>query len=298
MSVICFGMANALQAQQEAQFTQYMDNMLYYNPAYAGSREALNISGIHRHQWVGVKGAPLSQTLSIHSPLKYESIGLGLSMLHDRLGPMNQTWINVDASYSLRFKKHQGRLSFGVKGGLNIVNADLTGLYTPDANDPSLARNYRNDLLPNIGVGIYYHSRQWFAGVAVPRIAQSNPSFSELEFDDHRHYYIMAGGYFNVNRMFKIRPSTMIKLTPNAPLAIDVTASFIFYEKLWLGANYRVLESAGGHLQYQFSPQFKLGYSFDISTSKLVRVNYGTHEIMLSYDFLFKKKRLISPRYF
>lgn len=297
--VIAFlGAINTVNAQQEAQFTQYMDNMLYYNPAYAGSRDALNINVLHRQQWVGIKGAPITQTLSIHSPLKYESFGLGFSMMHDRVGPMNQTWLNADASYSLRFKKHKGRLSFGINGGINIVNADLTSLYTPDPNDPQLARNYRNEILPNIGAGIYYHSKQWFAGFAIPRIAQTNSGLSDIKYQDQRHYYLTVGGYFNVNRMLKIRPSTMIKITENAPLAIDLTTSFIFYDKVWLGANYRVLESAGAHLQYQFTPQFKFGYSFDISTSAIVRENYATHEIMLSYDFLFRKKSITSPRYF
>ena len=291
-------MIGSLYAQQEAQFTQYMDNMLYYNPAYAGSRDLISVSGIHRQQWVGMEGAPMTQSLSLHSPLKYESLGLGFSMLNDRVGPINQTWLNLDFSYTLRFKQHDGRLSFGLKGGINLLNARYSQLYTPDVNDPKLAQNYSNNVLPNIGAGIYYHSKHWFIGAAIPRIVQSIEDPTSLTYVDKRHYYITFGGYFNINRMLKIRPSGMLKLTENAPIAIDATLAFIFYDKIWIGGNYRVMESGGGFLQYQFSPQFKIGYGFDVSTSRLFRHNYGTHEILLSYDFLYKKRAITSPRYF
>lgn len=285
-------------AQQEAQITQYMDNMLYYNPAYAGSREALSISGLHRQQWAGISGAPVTQTLSFHSPLKNESLGLGFSLLNDRVGPLNQTWLNVDFSYTIRFKNHNGKLSFGAKGGVNLVNADLAGLFTHDINDPNLQQNYQNEIAPTIGAGIYYHSEQWFAGVGVPRILEQRPAAGDLIFDDRRHYYVMVGGYFNVNRMLKIRPSAMYKMTSGAPFALDGSLAFIFYDKLWLGGNYRLLESAGGFAQYQFSPQLKIGYAFDIATTSLMRHNFGTHEILLTYDFLFNKKSIATPRYF
>ncbi|MEX1192063.1 MAG: type IX secretion system membrane protein PorP/SprF [Brumimicrobium sp.] len=287
-----------ISAQQEAQFTQYIDNMLYYNPAYAGSRGAMNINALHRQQWVGIEGAPMTQTLSIHTPLKYESLGLGISVLNDRVGPLNQSWINVDFSYSLRFKNHDGRLAFGLKGGVNLVNGDLSQLYTTDANDPSLMQSYQNKILPNIGAGVYYHSTKWFAGIGVPRIVDNNITAAQISYDDRRHYYAMVGGYFNVNRMLKIRPSLMYKLTTGAPFAIDGNVAFIFYDRFWLGANYRLQESAGGFFQYQLNNQFKLGYAFDISTSSLFRHNFGTHEIMISYDFNFSKEATTTPRYF
>ena len=275
-----------------------MDNMLYYNPAYAGSRDALSISGLHRQQWAGIEGAPTTQTLSIHSPLKYESVGVGFSMLNDRVGPLNQTWLNVDFSYTLRFANHNGRLSFGAKGGVNLVNADLAGLFTHDLNDPNLQQNYQNEIAPTVGAGIYYHSDQWFAGVGVPRILEQRPAAGDLVFDDRRHYYAMVGGYFNVNRMLKIRPSAMYKMTTGAPFALDGTLALVFYDKFWLGGNYRLLESAGGFAQYQINHQLRIGYAFDIATTSLMRHNFGTHEILVTYDFLYKKKGITTPRYF
>jgi len=288
-------------AQQEPQFTQYMDNMQYYNPAYAGSREMMNITALHRQQWAGISGAPMTTTLAMNTPLRYESLGVGLSLMNDKIGPTNATWINADVSYSLRFKKHKGRLSFGLKGGINLLNGDLSKLTKQDASEEALNTRYQNEIQPNIGGGIYYQSTQWFVGLAVPKIIQNLKdanSLTSLEYLDQRHYYFTVGGYFNVNRMLKIRPSAMLKVTENAPMALDGTLAFIIYDKLWLGGNYRLEESAGVFVQYQISNQFKIGYAFEMATHKLRTYNAGSHEIMLSYDFLFKKKSLSSPRYF
>jgi type IX secretion system PorP/SprF family membrane protein len=292
---------SSVYGQQEAQFTQYMDNMLYYNPAYAGSRDMMNITAMHRQQWAGFKGAPMSTTFGLHTPLKYESIGVGLSLLNDKVGPTNSTWINADLSYSLRFKKHKGRLSFGVKGGLNLLNGDLVSLVKQDQTDQSLNVRFQNELQPNIGAGVYYHSDQWFLGVAIPRIIDNLKNagdFSNVEYISQRHYYLTVGGYIKTGRMLKLRPSAMLKLTDNAPLALDVSLAFIFYDKFWLGANYRLQESGGLMLQYQISNQFKIGYAYEMSLTKLRTHNAGTHEILLSYDLLFKSKSLTSPRYF
>lgn len=287
--------------QQDAQFTQYLDNMLYYNPAYAGSREMMNLTAIHRQQWAGFKGAPMSSAFSLHTPLRYESIGLGFSVLNDRVGPTNTTWMSADFSYSLRFKKHKGRLSFGIKGGVNLINGDLSTLIKNDTDDQSLNTFYQNVAQPNIGAGVYYHSDQWFVGVSVPRFLEyraKKGEFSQGEFISQRHYYFTLGGYIKASRMLKIRPSTMLKITENAPLALDLSLAFVFYDKLWLAGNYRLLESAGVVFQYQFTNQFKLGYAFEYSTSKFRNYSAGTHELMLSYDLLFKSKSMSSPRYF
>jgi len=153
-------------------------------------------------------------------------------------------------------------------------------------------------LQPNIGAGIYYSSKQWFVGLSVPKIVQNVQDIQEINYIDQRHYYFTVGGYINASRMLKLRPSAMLKVTENAPFALDGSLAFIFYDKLWLGGNYRLEESAGVFVQYQVSNQFKIGYAFEMATSKLRTHNAGTHEILLSYDFLFKKKSLSSPRYF
>lgn len=292
---------NFSYSQQEAQFTQYLDNMLYYNPAYAGSRDALSISALHRQQWAGFKGAPMSTSFSLHSPLTYDNIGLGLSVLNDRVGPTNATWINADVSYTLKFKNHNGRLSFGIKGGINLLNGDIAALNKQDDSDDLLNLRYQNEIDPNFGAGIYYHSDQFFAGFAIPMILSDIKEIGNIanpQYINQRHYYLTIGGYINVNRMLKIRPSAMLKITENAPLALDLDLGFIMYDKFWIGANYRLLESAAIYIQYQISNQFKVGYAFEYSTTKIRTHNYGTHELLLSYDLIFKNRSIATPRYF
>lgn len=300
VAIMCLFLTHIAFGQQEAQITQYLDNMLYYNPAYAGSNNHMNATFIHRQQWIGIQGAPNTQCLSIHTPLKYESLGVGLSIINDRLGPLNQKWINIDVSYSLKFKNNKGKLSLGIKGGLNFIDNNLTDLNVLDQNDVNLSSNI-SQITPNFGAGLYYHSEQFFAGFSSPRIIQNtvdNGSPDQLFFINRRHYYTTVGGYFNVNRMIKLRPSLLFKFVPNAPFALDGSLAVIFYDKLWLGANYRMLESAGIFCQIQFKNQLKIGYGFDLSTNELLRHNPGTHEIMISYDFSFKKNSITSCRYF
>lgn len=290
---------NNVSAQQEAQFTQYLDNMQYYNPAYVGTHQAMNITLLHRQQWVGFKGAPMSTSFSFNTPLRYYNLGLGFSVLNDHLGPVNKTWIDLDLSYTLHFSKNSGQLTFGLKGGIDLVNSDFDDLYQVNPGDELMKNDYRNTILANIGAGVYYHSDQFFAGFAIPRIGEHlTITDALLQFDDQRHYYLMIGGYFNVNRMLKIRPSLMAKMTMNAPIALDLSLDFILYNRFWIGANYRALESVGIIFQYQINPQFKIGYGFDLSTTRMIKYNYGSHELMLSYDFVFNKKKAATPRYF
>ena len=299
-SVVMLFMQETTFAQQQAQFTQYMDNMLYFNPAYAGSHDAMSFSALHRQQWMGFDGAPMSTTFSMHTPLRFKNLGIGVSFLNDRVGPTNNTWANVDVSYSIRFKG-SGRLSFGVNGGINLLNGNLLDLQKMDAGDQSLSVQYNNDIKPNFGAGVYYHSDQWFIGFAVPHILDNTKDIKEVlntDYISQRHYYFMVGGYINASRMLKLRPSAMFKMTENAPFALDASLAFIFYDKFWLGANYRLLESAGIYVQYQISHQFKIGYAFEFSTTQIRGHNAGTHELMLSYDLLFRGKSIESPRYF
>lgn len=301
-TVILSFVGTGLWAQQEAQFTQYNDNQLYYNPAYAGSRESMNITLLHRSQWVGMTGAPSSQTLTIHTPLKH-NVGLGLSLLNDNVGPLNQTWANLDLSYSLNLNSAKTtKLSFGMKGGINLLNANLAALQSADGGDPNQI-NIKNRALVNVGAGVFFHTKQFFLGLSVPKIMEPafEPTAAVPFYDRIRHYYASIGGYFNVNRMLKIRPSAMLKIAPNSPFALDGSLAFIFYDKFWLAGTYRLLESAGVYAQYQITPQFKAGYGFDLSVNSLIRNNFGTHEILLSFDLITgngKGKKLISPRFF
>lgn len=286
-------------AQQEAQFTQYMDNTLFVNPGYAGSRGMLNMTAIHREQWVGIKGAPRSTTFSLHSPLSYDNVGLGFTFVNDAVGPINQTMFYADFSYSIKFKKNKGKLAFGLKGGINLINTRTDQLQTTQGQDPNLLQAVRNKVNPNFGFGVYYHSKHWFAGVSTPKILQQN--IEEIgKAIERRHYFIIAGGYFNLHKrgIWKMRPTAQLKFVDGSPLSIDASVAAIWNEKLWLGVMMRWADSFGGFIQYQFTPQFKVGFAYDQTTTRLANFNRGTYEILLSYDFAFKKKGIVSPRFF
>lgn len=300
-SVLTLTMISTVIGQQQAQFTQYVDNMVYYNPAYAGSHEGMSISALHRQQWAGFDGAPMSTTFGLHTPL-IKNLGFGVSMLNDKVGPINSTWANVSVSYTVNFE-NRGKLAFGINGGFNLLNGNLLNLHQMNAGDQSLNVQYSNDFKPNFGAGVYYHSEKWFAGFAVPHILDNAKDIGDIlneDFMAQRHYYLMFGGYIPANEILKLRPSAMLKITENAPFALDMSLAFILYDKLWLGANYRLIESAGIFAQYQISNQFKIGYAFEYSTTKLRSHNAGTHELMISYDIMLKGQGThgSAPRFF
>lgn len=284
-------------AQQEAQFTQYMDNTLFVNPAYAGSNGALNATAIHREQWVGIDGRPRSTTFSLHSPLKYESVGVGLTVVNDIVGPIQQTMFYGDFSYTLKFDNSPGKLSFGVKAGINMLNSRTDQLAVTDPNDPLFVTNIQNQINPNFGGGIYYHAPAWFVGVSTPRIIEAAYEGSSIA-KERRHYYVIGGAVFDIARQWKLRPTTSVKITDGAPLSVDLSAAAIYNEKLWLGLTHRFGDSFGAFVQYQITPQFKAGLAYDQTITKLASYNAGTYEVLLSYDFYWKDKGVKSPRYF
>lgn len=297
VTLAVLGTAN-VNAQQDPHFTQYFDNMLFVNPAYAGSNGVLNMTAIHREQWVGFSGRPRSTTFSIHSPLPYESVGVGVTLVNDRVGPMNQTMFYADGSYSLRFKNHKGKLAFGVKAGINLINVDREGLSSDDPNDPKLLQNVRNNVNPNFGFGIYYHLPYFFVGVSSPKMLEKSYDKLSKTNLERRHYFGTIGGVITLTDKWKLRPVGLVKITENAPLSADVSLAAIYNNFLWFGVNYRLDAALGAFVQIQPVPQFKIGVASDFGLQKIRNYNSGTFELLLSYDFTFKKDGIRSPRYF
>lgn len=294
-------LTHVVVAQQDTHFTQYFDNTLFVNPAYAGSRGMLNITGIHRQQWVGFDGHPQSTTIGVHSPIVNENIGLGITYVNDIIGPLTQNLIYGDFSYTLNFKSSAGKLAFGLKAGMNLLNSRTNELLTSDQQDPSLLTNVTNAATPNIGFGIYYHTPKFFLGLSTPKLLEYDSEstlVNNVVLEERRHYFLIIGGVFNLNTDWKLRPTSNLKYAEGAPLSIDVSAAFIYTEKIWLGVMHRVQDALGVFIQYQLTPQFKLGLAYDYSITELAGVNKGTYEALLSYDFTFKKKGIRSPRYF
>lgn len=295
---ITFGMALSFQlnAQQDPQFTQYFDNALFVNPAYAGSTRMLTATTIHREQWVGFEGRPSSTTISLHSPLTYESVGLGITAVRDVIGPLSQTMFYGDFSYSLKLTD-KSKLSFGLKAGLNVISSQTSLLQTTQSNDINLLTNVRSRINPNFGFGVYYHTPKFFAGLSTPKLIEQSLDGTEKN-KEKRHYFGIVGAVIPVSSNWKIRPTSQVKATIGAPISVDISLAGIYQDKVWLGSMYRLNAAFGVFAQYQISPSFRIGLASDFSTTQIRKYNYGTYEFLLSYDFSFNKQGIRSPRYF
>jgi type IX secretion system PorP/SprF family membrane protein len=287
-----------LEAQQEVQFTHYMYNTLSVNPAYAGSKGMLNITGLMRQQWVGIDGAPVSQNLMVHTPIISKNMGVGLSFLNDKAGPIKQTSIAADYSYSIRINQ-AGKLNVGIKAMLNFIQANLTSLKLDQLNDQTFSAN-PTTLSPNLGFGVYYHTDKWYLGASTPKIletsiaANSQTIVSKL----NRHYYIIGGYVQRLSNLWNLKPAFLTKLTTNAPISVDLSLEAYYNNKLSFGVMHRFGDSFGFLCGFQLTNQLKASVSFDQTVSRLMNYNSGTFEMFLSYDFTFKKDKIITPRYF
>jgi len=290
---------SVLLAQQDPLYSQYMFNTLAFNPAYAGSGDVFTVMALSRHQWVGFEGAPATQTILAHSPLRSQNLALGLSVINDKLGPTRQTGVFADFAYRIRTGE-SSRLAFGLKGGFNSFRADLAGLSTVDPDQANV--DIQGKMLPNFGFGLFWHTPLAYVGVSAPKLLENETVEATNGLlttgGEERHYFVMGGYVMDLGRDLKFKPSFMARLVAGAPLSLDVNANFLLRERIWFGAMYRLGNSFGLLGQYQVNDQLRIGYAFDLATTKLGAYNAGTHEIMLSYDLRFIKGRTISPRYF
>ncbi len=300
--ILSFG---SMKAQQDPMYTHYMYNTLVINPAYAGSRDALTITGLHRSQWVNFKGAPMVQTLSLHSPLRNEHLGIGLSVTNDKIGPTNNTSAVIDFAYIMKLNK-KSKLALGLSAGANMFQANLNSLQLDQQTDPSFQSNVNNRFTPNFGFGAYYSRERFYAGVSIPKIIQNK--YSDLNQTannnvagrEQRHYYFIAGTLIKLSDNLDFKPTTFVKVTSAAPIQADVTASFVIMKKLTLGAMFRTGDAFGALVGVDLTDQFHIGYSYDYSYGlKTFKYHQGSHEIVLRYDFIFSsKKQIRTPRNF
>ena len=288
-------------AQQDPQFTHYMYNTIYVNPAYAGSRDALTVGLLHRNQWIGLDGAPTSQTFYLHTPLRNKSLNVGFSAVNDRIGPITQTMFYGDFAYRFNLTENI-RWSFGLKGGVKLFQPRISDLNTTQPDDPNITGNgLENSVLPNIGFGTYLNSDKWYVGIGIPKMIESNiPTVDgdTRDVTDKRHYFFIGGLILPVSNSIKLKPTTQFKVVENAPSSLDVTVEALFNDRFSIGVAHRIQDSFSVLAGFNVNEQFRAGVSWDFTTSELNQVNNGSLEFMLMYDFLFKDSKLKSPRYF
>ncbi|WP_029209478.1 PorP/SprF family type IX secretion system membrane protein [Aquimarina agarilytica] len=304
--LICTG--TSLFAQQDAQYTQYMYNTISINPAYAGSRGVLSVVGLHRSQWVGLPGAPRTQTLALHSPIGLGRVGLGGSVIQDELGPAEETYMNIDFSYTIPTSQ-DGKLSFGLKAGAHLLNVDFNKLNKFTENDTRFETNIDNKFSPNVGIGLYYHTPKYYLGLSVPNLLETN-HFDETNVnvsnnasflaEERINYYLMTGYTFTISENVLFKPALLTKLVFGTPLQVDISANFLLYEKLTLGAAYRWSAAFSGLVGFQLSDSLMVGFAYDRETTELgnTKFNDGSYELLLRFELFKKYSRIITPRFF
>ena len=293
------------KAQQDPQYTQYMYNTQVVNPAYAGSRDMLSIGLLGRIQWVGFEGSPKTGTFTINSPIGlYDNMGLGLSIVHDQIGPAIESNVVIDYSYSIEVSQ-TGKLAFGVKGGVDILDVDYTKLNIYNQNDPFFQNNIDNKLQPQIGVGLYYNTEKFYTGLSVPNLLNSK-HFDESNLQniensvavERLHYFLIAGYVFDLNNNLKFKPATLVKAVSGSPLQWDLSANFLINEKFTLGTSYRWNASLSALAGFQISNSIFIGMAYDYESTSIENYSDGSYEVFLRFDIFNKADRVITPRFF
>jgi type IX secretion system PorP/SprF family membrane protein len=247
----------------------------------------------------------MTQTFTLHSPLANKHIGLGFSMMNDKIGPVNNTAVAADFAYRMQVSE-KAKLALGLSAGVNVFQASLNSLALDQQSDPVFQNNIINHLTPNFGFGAYYSRERFYAGISAPGLLQNSYSAikqangNTLTAKEQRHYYFIAGTLINITDNLAFKPTTLIKVTAAAPVQVDLTASFVIMKKLLLGAMFRTGDAVGALVGFDITNQFHLGYSYDWSYGlNTAKYNKGSHEIMLRYDFIsISKKQIHSPRNF
>lgn len=287
-------------AQQDAMFTQYMFNGLAINPAYAGSQEAISSNFIWRKQWLNIDGAPTSNAFSIHSPIGGNKLGAGLQLVNDKVGASNSQFANLSGSYTIDVSE-DAKLSFGLSAGYNKMEYNFSDLYLGKTADKVFDPSDKvSGSQVNFGTGVYYRTKKTFVGLSIPKLLENEfTSTSEnASYIQRRHAYVYAGHVFELHPNLKFKPNVLVKMTSGLPMSVDLNANFLIIDKVWLGVSYRSLESIDFIAQLNITDQLGVGYAYDHTTNQLKEDSKGSHELMVSYLFSFRKSAMLSPRYF
>ncbi len=305
--LICFTSFDVF-AQQDAQYTQYMYNTLSVNPAYAGSRGQLSFAGLYRSQWVGLNGAPETFTLNLHSPIRNSRLGYGISVVNDNIGDgvVQETYLDAVISYTIDVSL-DAKLSFGFKAGGNMLSLDYNGLRNFDQEVVD-QENVDNQFSPNFGLGIYYHTDKFYAGVSAPNILEteyfdnSGGDSNAVNFlaAERINFYLITGYVFDLSGSLKFKPALLTKAVGGAPLQVDLSASFLFNDRFSFGAAYRWDAAVSALAGFQITEQLMLGLAYDRETTELggTQFNDGSFEIFLRLELLKSFQRTVSPRFF
>lgn len=297
--LILFGFTAS--AQNRANFTNFTTNKLSYNPAYAGSDELSVVTALYRHQWQGVEGAPRTLLINGHTPLFRDRVGLGAYIESDQIGMLNNFSARLSYAYRIRLSK-TGRVAFGMQlqydqRRLNWEHAEIF-----DVGDTDIPVGDAGRKGFNIGVGAYYHSHNFYAGLSVPNLLKdafySDNFYGFSSYKSFRTLYFMTGVLIPLSDKFILKPATLITYIPNAPFEADVNVNLIINKFLWIGGSYRLDDSASALIQVQVNRQLRIGGAYDFTLSQLQKNTTGTFEMSMKYLFDFENGKIENMRFF
>ncbi|MBP1638683.1 MAG: putative rane protein [Bacteroidetes bacterium] len=283
--ILCCVSLSDVSAQQEPMYSQYMFNLLQINPAYAGSRALDNITALYRNQWMGLKGAPKTASVSWDRRADQSNVGYGLEIYSDRLGIEKTSGLQAFYSYHIPFE--ESYLAFGVSGGVLNYRADYfeSNTYTPD--DPMFQSNI-NGWLPTAGFGVLFATQHWYVGLSVPALLRTKidvqNSLSQTNLGANNHYFLTGGYSFQLNETTKLKPSMMVKATKGSSVQCDFNTICWFNDMWGIGLSYRTEDALVGLVEFQITTQLRIGYSYDYTLSDFAGYNRGTHELMLRIE--------------
>lgn len=321
LSVLFFLFVTGVKAQQDAQYSQYMFNSLVMNPAYAGYKEALNVSLLHRDQWVGFNGAPKTQSFVIDGAFfKNNNVGLGLAFVNDKAGLQGQTSAYLNYAYRLRMNDDDARLAFGLAAGIGQFTINNDRAVVDDQSDPNFNGDRQSYFAPDAKFGIHYSNEKLYAGASVTTLFSKAINQQDLTENNisrqSRHYFLTAGYLIDLNESIKFKPSFLIREDTKGPTNLDVNSFFLVKESMWIGASYRTgvnlwkktdmntgtfkQNSLVGAVELFVAKKFRVGYAYDYALSELNNHTNGTHEISLGMVLNTNKRStaMLTPRYF
>ncbi len=294
-------------AQQDAVNSQFVMNKMFINPGYTGYKEQATLTAMHRSQWLGFKGAPMTQTFSFDTPLKKNELAAGGILIHDRVGPTTRLGLVGDFAYRTRLS-NRATISWGLQGSIDVFQMNLTDLTLSsdyyNQQDEAFMQNTRGLIVPNVGFGAYYHKKDHFIGISCPKMLRpklekkSSAAYALLNGREEPTIYLMGGKQFKINKDLFFIPSMLIRAEWNAPMSIGLYANATYLKNFSGGLFYHYRETVGLMFQWQIDKKIKVGYSFDVPTNVLIRNNWGSHELTVNYGIASSKKRIVYPRYF
>ena len=293
--------AGGVFSQQAEQYSQYMFNQLVINPAYCGARDNFSATLLAREQWIGLPGRPSTQSFSMHGPTRNQKHGFGLALVNDKLGVTRDVTVNGIYAYRIHLGEH-ARLSLGLQGTVTNFRSNLSGVQTGEQGtmDPAFVGNDINIWIPNAGAGLWFNTKRFYLSGSIPKILTNTlgDENTTVEARQFRHFFINSGLVIDFGPNVKWKPSVMLKNTQASPLTADLNTHFLFKEKVWLGASYRIDDAVVLMAEWQISRLFRIGYAYDINISDLNPYNQGSHEFMVGMDLNFENMAMVSPRYF